>query len=100
MSKQLRRVHGRLSEAGNSDRPAASPNKIAKIVEKLSEGHAERIVRKVIRRAEAGDVACLRMIVDRVWPPRKRPPVNLDMPPIKTPQDTLAAIDLRVDKSQ
>ena len=42
--------------------------------------------------AEAGDVACLRMMLDRLWPPRKGQPVNVNMPPINDSQDVPAAI--------
>ena len=42
--------------------------------------------------ALAGDVPCLRMMLDRLWPPRKGQPVNVVMPPINTSQDVLAAI--------
>ena len=62
------------------------------IVEQLAEGHAERLIQKVVELAEAGDVACLRMILDRLWPPRKGQPVNVNMPPINDSQDVPAAI--------
>jgi hypothetical protein len=42
--------------------------------------------------AQAGDVACLRMMLDRIWPPRKAQPVNITLPPINSSQDALAAI--------
>jgi hypothetical protein len=32
-------------------------------------------------------VSCLRMLLDRLWPPRKGQPVDAIMPPIKTSQD-------------
>ena len=62
------------------------------MVQQLAEGQAEALVQKVLELARAGDVACLRMILDRLWPPRKGQPVNIDMPPIKNSQDVLAAI--------
>jgi hypothetical protein len=37
-------------------------------------------------------VSCLRMILDRIWPPRKAQPINVTMPPINSSQDVLAAI--------
>jgi len=42
--------------------------------------------------ALAGDVSCLRMMLDRIYPARKGQPVNVDMPPINTSQDAVAAI--------
>ncbi len=32
------------------------------------------------------------MLLDRLWPPRKGQPVNIDTPPIKTSRDVLEAI--------
>jgi hypothetical protein len=62
------------------------------MVEQLVEGQAEQLVQKVLELAQAGDVSCLRMILDRLWPPRKGQPVNVVMPPINTSQDVLPAI--------
>jgi hypothetical protein len=62
------------------------------MVEQLAEGQAEQLIQKVLELAQAGDVACLRMILDRLWPLRKGQPVNVVMPPINTPQDVVSAI--------
>jgi hypothetical protein len=58
----------------------------------MAEGQAEQLVQKVLELAQAGDVSCLRMMLDRLWPPRKGQPVNVAMPPLKTSQDVLPAI--------
>ena len=42
--------------------------------------------------AQAGDVHCLRMMLDRLWPVRKGLPVNMAMPPINNSQDVFPAI--------
>jgi hypothetical protein len=62
------------------------------LVEQLAEDQAEQIIRKLFERAQDGDVSCLRMIVDRLWPPRKGQPVSIVMPPIKSLQDVVRAI--------
>jgi len=62
------------------------------MAEQLVEGQAEQLVQKVLELAQAGNVAALRMVLDRVWPPRKGQPVNVVMPPINTSEDVLAAI--------
>ena len=79
-------------KAKRRGRPPGSKNKITQIVEQLAEGYAERLIQKVVELAEAGDVACLRMMLDRLWPPRKGQPVNVNMPPINDSQDVPAAI--------
>ena len=83
---------GRPFKPGNPGRPPGSKNKITQMVEKLAEGQAEQLVQKVLELAQAGDVACLRMMLDRLWPPRKGQPVNVVMPPINTSQDVFPAI--------
>ena len=92
MSIDARKVRGRPFKRGNPGRPPGSKNKITQIVEQLAEGQAEPLVQKVLELAQAGDVSCLRMMLDRLWPPRKGQPVHTGMPPIKTPQDLFPAI--------
>ena len=86
----MRKLRGRPFKPGNPGRPPGSKNKITELVEQLAEGQAEQLVQKVLELA--GDVSCLRMLLDRLWPPRKGQPVNINMPPIKTSRDVLAAI--------
>jgi hypothetical protein len=62
------------------------------MIEELAEGQAENLVQKTLQLAQAGDVCCLRMLLDRLWPPRKGQPVNAVIPPINTSQDVLLAI--------
>jgi hypothetical protein len=65
---------------------------VTQLVEQLAEGQAEQLVQKVLKLAQEGDVACLRMVLDRLWPPRKGRPVDVAMPPINTSQDLFPAI--------
>ncbi len=81
MNKLVGKVRGRPFKPGNAGRPPGSKNKITQMVEQLVEGQAEQLVRKVLELAQAGDVSCLRMILDRLYPLRKGQPVNVVMPP-------------------
>ena len=92
MTRVVRKPRGRPFEPGNPGRPPGSKNKITQMVEQLAEGQAEQLVQKVLELAQAGDVSCLRMMLDRLWPPRKGQPVNVVMPPINTSQDVFPAI--------
>ena len=92
MDRVVRKVRGRPFQAGNPGRPPGSKNKITRLAEHLAEGRAEHVVKKVLELAQAGDVACLRMLLDRLWPPRKGQPINIVMPPINSRQDLFAAI--------
>jgi hypothetical protein len=87
-----RKPRGRPFPPGNPGRPPGSKNKTTQLVEQLAEGQAEQIIRKVFERAQEGDVSCMRMVVDRLWPQRKGQPLNVAMPPINTTEDVLSAI--------
>src|SRR4051812_8090530 len=91
MSMQ-KNARGRPFKPGNPGRPPGSKNKTTAIIEQLVDGQAEQLVQKVMELAQAGDVSCLRMLLDRICPLRKGQPLNIDMPPIKTSQDVLATI--------
>jgi hypothetical protein len=88
----IRKPRGRPFRPGNSGRPAGSKNRTTQLLENLAEGEAEQIIQKVLQKAKAGDDACLRMLMDRLWPPRKGQPVKLNTPPLKTSADVLTAI--------
>ena len=87
------KARGRPFKPGNPGRPPGSKNRTSQIIEQLAEGQAEQLFQKVLELGHAGDVACLKMLLDRLWPPRKGQPVNIDMPPtIKSSHDVLEAI--------
>ena len=88
----IRKPRDRPFQRGNSGRPAGSKNRTTQLLEQLAEGEAEQIIQKVLEKAKAGDDACLRMLMDRLWPPRKGQPVKLNSPPLKTSADVLNAI--------
>jgi hypothetical protein len=92
MTTSARKVRGRPFQSGNPGRPPGSKNKITQLVEQLAEGKAEQLIRKALELAEAGDVQCLRMILDRLWPIRKGQPVQLNVTPINNSKDVLSAI--------
>jgi hypothetical protein len=60
------------------------------MVERLAEDKAEQLTQKWLELAEAGDVTCLRMVLDRIWPVRKGQPLQVDLPQIKTADDLRA----------
>jgi hypothetical protein len=85
MTAPVRKVRGRPFQRGNPGRPLGSKNRVTQTLEQLAEGQAEQFFQKVSELAQAGDVSCLRMMLDRLWPPRKAQPINGS-------QDVLAAI--------
>jgi hypothetical protein len=92
MTVPVRKPRGRPFKPGNPGRPLGSKNRVTQTLEQLAEGQAEQIFQKVSELAQAGDVSCLRMMLDRIWPPRKAQPINVTMPRINSSQDALDAI--------
>ena len=92
MSSPGGKSRGRPFQPGNSGRPPGSKNKTTQVLEQLAEGQAEQILCKVLEQALAGDVACQRMMLDRLYVPPKARPINVPIPPINGPQDALSAI--------
>ena len=86
------KTRGRPFAAGNPGRPRGAKNKTTVMLEQLDEGRAERLIEKTFELAMAGNVRCLGMLLDRCWPARKSAPIALSFPPIKSPQDVLAAV--------
>ena len=81
-TNQGRREKG--TSGNQSGRPAGSQNKTTQALQQLLEGEAERITRKAIDLALAGDLSAIRLCRERLLPPRKDRPVQVDLPPIQT----------------
>jgi len=59
-------------QSGNPNgRPKGARHKTTLAIEKLLDGEAEDITRKAIERAKEGDMAAIRICLDRLAPPRK-----------------------------
>ncbi|MBQ0820736.1 hypothetical protein KBI52_11015 [Microvirga sp. HBU67558] len=82
---------GRLFAPGNPGRPKGSRNKTTLALEALLDGEAEAITRKAVEMALAGDSVALRMVMDRIMPPRKDRPVMFTLPKLETAGDAVKA---------
>jgi hypothetical protein len=70
-------------QSGNPKRrPVRARNKTTVAVEGLLAGEAEAITRKVVAMAKRGNITAIRLVLDRISPPRKDRPV-----PFKLPKD-------------
>jgi Family of unknown function (DUF5681) len=79
-------------ESGNpAGRPRGVRNRATILMQNLLADDAETIARKAIELAKDGDIAAIRMCMDRLAPARKDEPVVLDLPPLDTAADTVAA---------
>jgi hypothetical protein len=79
-------------ECGNpAGRPRGSRNRATLLMEGLLADDAEAIGRKAIEMAKQGDMAAIRLCMDRLAPARKGQPVAFELPPLDKPADSVAA---------
>jgi hypothetical protein len=79
-------------ESGNpAGRPRGSRNRIALLMENLLSYEAEAIGRKAVEMAIKGDMAAIRLCMDRLAPARKEEPIAFELPPLEKPADSVAA---------
>ena len=80
-------------QSGNPDgRPKGSRNATTIALETLLDGQATALTQKAIDIALTGDMAALRLCLDRILPPRKDRPVSFALPPIESAQDAAATV--------
>jgi hypothetical protein len=79
-------------ESGNpAGRPRGSRNRTTILMRDLLAGRAEAIGQKLVELAENGDIAAIRICMDRLAPAGKDEPVDVGLPPIEKPADSVAA---------
>jgi hypothetical protein len=79
-------------QSGNPDgRPPGARNKATMMAEALLQGEAEAITRSAIERAKAGDMAALRMCLDRLAPPCRHRTIVFELPPLASAADAVSA---------
>ena len=83
-------------EPGKSGNPngrrVGSRNKASIAIDALLDGEAETLTRKCIELAKGGDIAALRLCIERLNPPRKERPVCFEMPPMEKPADCIPVL--------
>ena len=89
MAKDTKFKKGR---SGNpKGKPRGARNKATLAAEALLDGEAEAITRKAIERALEGDMAAIRLCLERILPAVKSRPIEIDLPPVETTKDIAAA---------
>jgi F0F1-type ATP synthase gamma subunit len=79
-------------ESGNpAGRPRGARNRTTILLQNLLAADAEAIARKAIDLAKDGDIAAIRICMERLTPTRKSEPVELDLPPLGTAADSVDA---------
>jgi hypothetical protein len=92
VSKATPATRGRPFQPGNPGRPPGAKNRTTRLVEQLVGDEAERLTRKLIELALAGDVRCLQYCLDRLMPQRSGRPVDLQLPAIENVNDVAPAL--------
>jgi F0F1-type ATP synthase gamma subunit len=79
-------------QSGNpAGRPRGTVSRAAVLTQNMLSDHAESIATKIIELAEQGDMAALRVCMDRLVPAIKHQPVAVELPPIGKPADAVEA---------
>src|SRR5436190_1000821 len=86
------RSPGKPFQPGNPGRPPGARHKATLAAEALLDGDSEALTRKAVDAALDGDMAALRLCLDRIVPPRRERPVNFKIPPLKSAEDAAVAM--------
>ncbi len=79
-------------QSGNPNgRPRGSRHKTTLAIEKLLDGEGEAITRKAIELAKGGDMAAIRICLDRLAPPRKDRHIESTLPKMEKASDAAKA---------
>lgn len=74
-------------QSGNpKGKPYGTRNKATQMVLGLMEGAAEEITKAVLDAARGGDLSAAKMVLERLAPPMRERPINIDLPDTGTAQ--------------
>jgi Family of unknown function (DUF5681) len=86
-------------QSGNpAGRPPGSLNKKTLAAEAALEERAQEVLNGVMDRAKNGEPAAMRLVMDRLIPPRRHRAVAIELPVIKTPEDAELALSVVTDE--
>ncbi len=93
-------VNGKFQK-GQSGNPKGkekgTKNRATIIAEKLFEGELHNICRKLIEEALNGNMQAIKLVLDRVLPPKRDRAIDIKLPKLETPEDAVKAISTIVD---
>jgi Family of unknown function (DUF5681) len=80
-------------ESGNpAGRPRGARNKRTLATESMFDDNGPEIIRQLIDLAKDGDIAAIRLCVDRICPRPRDRPVTFELPHVRSAADAIAAI--------
>lgn len=77
---------------GNKVSNRGCRHKATKMLQAMFDGEAGEVGRKALELAKEGDTTALRLVIDRIVPPRKSAPIEIELPPIETIHDAQRAL--------
>ena len=94
-SKSLvqRDARGRLLP-GSKLHTGGSRHRTTRLAYAMFEEQSEEVIQAVITAAKEGDATAMKLVVERIVPPRKSVPIKIDLPPVNCADDAKAAISL------
>ena len=85
--------------SGNrAGRPAGSRNQATLMIEQLLEGDAEPVGRKLTELAKKGNIAALRLCIERLAPVRRERSCALELPTVQTMQAVRVGLPRQADR--
>ena len=94
--QQKRLSRWKPGESGNPKGRAPGPTKITQAIQTLFEGEGDAIGRKAVELALAGDTVALRLVLDRIAPPRRGSRIELPLGDLEGAQGLQAATNVIV----
>ncbi len=89
--KNAANTRGRPFQKGNPGRPKGARNQATLAAEALLEGEVEALTRKAVELAKEGNLTALRLCLDRILPPRRERPLDMDFPMMTTAENAVTA---------
>src|SRR5918996_483445 len=94
LNDRFKTVGGKFARgnSGGPGRPPGSRNKSTLAVQELLDGQAEAITQKAVDLALEGDIAALKLCLERICPPRKERAVDVALPLLESTEDAARAV--------
>jgi hypothetical protein len=91
MSRINAKPRGKAFAPGNPGKPHGARHRVTRAVELMLDGEHEKLTRIAIDKALEGDMAALRLCLDRIAPARRDVPISIDLPPVRSAAEAAEA---------